>query len=156
MSLYGRLRTVERGQMRFEPNLRSNLDEADRVYNGINALIDRHIASRQIEAPPPSVYEPVWTPDAEPQSLDLVDAGVAAIVWATGFTPDWSYVQLPIFDGTGYPVHQRGVTSVSGAYVLGLPWLWTWGSGRFLSVGRDAEFLVRSEMSRRLGLGMAA
>ena len=152
MSLYGRLRAVEQGKMLFAPNLRANLDEADRVYNGINALIDRHIAAKGIEAPPPSVYAPVWTPDAEPTTLDLIDAGVSAIVWATGFTPDWSYVQLPIFDGTGYPVHRRGVTSVPGVYVLGLPWLWTWGSGRFLSVGRDAEFLVQSETARRMGL----
>jgi putative flavoprotein involved in K+ transport len=156
MALYGRLQTVERGQMIFEPNLRTNLDEADRVYNGINALIDRHIAANGIEAPAASVYEPVWAPDNEPLSLDLVDAGVGAVIWSTGFTPDWSYVQLPIFDGTGYPVHQRGVTPVPGAYVLGLPWLWTWGSGRFLSVGRDAEFLVRSETARQRGVGKAA
>ena len=50
--------------------------------------------------------------------------------------------RLPIFDGNGYPVHRRGVTAVDGVYVLGLPWLWTWGSGRFLSVGRDAEHVV--------------
>jgi putative flavoprotein involved in K+ transport len=156
MALYGRLRTVERGRMMFEPNLRANLDGADRVYNGINALIDRHIAANAIEAPPASVYEPVWAPDSEPLSLDLAEAEVGAIVWATGFTPDWSYVQLPIFDGTGYPVHQRGVTPVPGVYVLGLPWLWTWGSGRFLSVGRDADFLVRSELVRRVGKARAA
>ena len=142
--------------MMFQPNLRAHLDEADRVYNGINALIDRHIAANGIAAPAASVYEPVWSPDGEPLSLDLAEAGVGAIVWATGFTPDWSYVRLPIFDGTGYPVHQRGVTPVTGAYVLGLPWLWTWGSGRFLSVGRDAEFLVRSEMTRRVGKVEAA
>jgi putative flavoprotein involved in K+ transport len=156
MSLYGRLRTVEQGRMVFAPNLRANLDEADRVYNGINALIDGYIAAQGIEAPPGSVYQPVWTPESEPLSLDLVAADVSAIVWATGFTPDWSYVHLPIFDGTGYPVHRRGITAVSGVYVLGLPWLWTWGSGRFLSVGRDAEFLVLSEMARRVGLGAAA
>ena len=69
-------------------------------------------------------------------------AASALIVWATGFTPDWSYVRLPIFDGSGYPVNRRGVTSVPGVFVLGLPWLWTWGSGRFLSVGRDAESVV--------------
>jgi putative flavoprotein involved in K+ transport len=40
------------------------------------------------------------------------------------------------------------VTSVPGAYVLGLPWLWTWGSGRFLSVGRDAEHVVQEEALR--------
>ena len=135
--------------MKFEPNLKANLDGADRVYNGINALIDRHIEAKGIAAPPGGVYAPVWEPAEEPTELDLVAAGVSAIVWATGFTPDWSYVQAPIFDGTGYPVHRRGVTSVPGLYVLGLPWLWTWGSGRFLSVGRDAEFLVGREMARQ-------
>jgi putative flavoprotein involved in K+ transport len=143
MSLYGRLKEVANGQMMFEPNLEANLDGADRVYNGINALIDRYIADKGIEAPPSSVYEPVWKPRNEPEALDLVASGVAAIVWATGFTPDWSYVRLPIFDGSGYPVNRRGVTSVPGMFVLGLPWLWTWGSGRFLSVGRDAEHVVQ-------------
>jgi putative flavoprotein involved in K+ transport len=143
MSLYGRLKDVANGRMIFEPNLEANLDGADRVYNGINALIDRYIADKGIEAPPGSVYEPVWTPHEEPEALDLVASGVAAIVWATGFTPDWSYVRLPIFDGSGYPVNRRGVTSVPGVFVLGLPWLWTWGSGRFLSVGRDAEHVVQ-------------
>ena len=46
MSLYGRLKDVRDGRMVFEPNLKANLDEADRVYNGINALIDRHIAGK--------------------------------------------------------------------------------------------------------------
>jgi putative flavoprotein involved in K+ transport len=146
MRLYGRLNDVRSGRMIFEPNLAANLDAADRVYNGINALIDRHIAEKGVAAPPPSVYTPVWTPAAEPRALDLADVG--SIVWATGFTPDWSYVNLPIFDGTGYPVHRRGVTGVDGVYVIGLPWLWTWGSGRFLSVGRDAEHLVAREVRR--------
>ena len=108
MSLYGRLKDVRDGRMVFKPNLKANLDEADRVYNGINALIDRHVVSKAIEAPPGSVYEPVWTPDEEPGALDLAASGVGAIVWATGLTPDWSYVQLPIFDGSGYPVNRRG------------------------------------------------
>jgi putative flavoprotein involved in K+ transport len=76
-------------------------------------------------------------------------------VWATGFTPDWSYVRLPIFDGSGYPMNRRGVTSVPGAFVLGLPWLWTWGSGCFLSVGRDAESVV-GHWVQALGMVSAA
>jgi putative flavoprotein involved in K+ transport len=153
MKLYGRLDDVRSGRMIFAPNLAAHLDAADRVYNGINALIDRHIAAKGIAAPPPSVYAPLWTPDAEPTELDL--SGIGAIVWSTGFTPDWSYARLPVFDGTGYPVHRRGVTGVAGAYVVGLPWLWTWGSGRFLSVGRDAEFVVAHE-TRRLAAAAEA
>lgn len=142
MSLYGRMSGVAAGKMLFSPNLKDNLDAADRVYNGINALIDRHIAEKGIDAPPASVYMPLWEPSSEPVELDLKVENVTSVIWATGFSPDWSYVGLPIFDGTGYPVQQRGVTGIDGVYVLGLPWLWTWGSGRFLAVGKDAEHVV--------------
>lgn len=153
MALYGRMVGVAAGKMLFEPNLKSNLDGADRVYNGINALIDGHIADNGIDAPPGGQYRPLWEPGSEPTELDLEAEGVASVIWATGFTPDWSYVGLPIFDGSGYPVQQRGVTGVDGLYVLGLPWLWTWGSGRFLAVGKDAEYVVdhlamRAEQTR--------
>ena len=49
---------------------------------------------------------------------------------------------MPVFDGAGYRTHARGVTAVDGLYVLGLPWLHTWGSGRFAGIARDAEFLA--------------
>lgn len=142
MALYGRMEGVSNGRMLFAANLKSNLDNADRVYNGINALIDRHIAEKGIDAPPASVYTPLWEPEGEPAELDLKAEGITSVIWATGFSPDWSYVGLPIFDGTGYPVQRRGVTGIDGVYVLGLPWLWTWGSGRFLAVGKDAEHVV--------------
>ncbi|QND46307.1 MSMEG_0569 family flavin-dependent oxidoreductase (plasmid) [Rhizobium lusitanum] len=148
MALYGRMSGVSNGKMLFEPNLKANLDGADRVYNGINALIDRHIAANNIDAPAGSPYVPLWEPEIEPTEIDLVAEGVGAVIWATGFRPDWSFVALPIFDGTGYPVHRHGVTSVDGAYVLGMPWLWTWGSGRFLSVGKDAEYVVGQLVER--------
>ena len=59
-------------------------------------------------------------------------------------------VALPIFDGRGYPVHRRGVSSVDGLYFLGLPWLHTWGSGRFSGVAVDATYLAE-RIERRLG-----
>ncbi|EJL58651.1 flavin-dependent oxidoreductase, MSMEG_0569 family [Rhizobium sp. CF122] len=142
MALYGRMSGVSAGRMLFEPNLKANLDGADRVYNSINALIDRHIAEKNIKAPDGSTYTPIWEPETEITDLDLKAAGITSVIWATGFSPDWSFVGLPIFDGNAYPVHRRGVTAVDGIYVLGLPWLWTWGSGRFLSVGKDAEHVV--------------
>jgi putative flavoprotein involved in K+ transport len=51
-------------------------------------------------------------------------------------------VHLPVFTGRGAPSHLRGVTAVPGLYFLGLPWLHTWGSGRFASVARDAAHLA--------------
>ena len=141
MALHGRLRDIAAGQLHFADDLAANLDAADRSYNGICDLIDRHIAEHGIAAPPGVHYTPVWRPGPHGPSLDPAAAGITGIVWGTGFRSDWSWVDLPIFDGTGYPTHRRGVTSLPGVYVLGLPWLNSWGSGRFEAVGRDAAYI---------------
>ena len=142
MVLHGRLTAVERGEARFAGDLAANLDAADATYNRINATIDAWIERTGAAAPPPAPpYEPVWRPPRTgPTSLPLAD--VSAVVWCTGFRTDWSWVEVPAFDGTGYPVHHRGVTTVPGLYVIGLPWLHTWGSGRFAGIARDAEHLA--------------
>ena len=64
------------------------------------------------------------------------------MIWCIGFKPDFGWVDAPIFNGRGQPVHHRGVTPQPGLYVLGLPWLHTWGSGRFSGVARDALYLA--------------
>jgi putative flavoprotein involved in K+ transport len=141
MALYGRLTDIQNGTLRFAEDLAKNLDNADRVYNGICGLIDDHIARNAIDAPASPHYQPVWQPADTPTELDPAKHGVSTVIWTTGFRADWSWVDLPIFDGAGYPTHRRGVTSMDGVYVLGLPWLYTWGSGRFVGVGRDAAFI---------------
>jgi putative flavoprotein involved in K+ transport len=145
MSLHGLLLAVEDGVARFADDLRTNLDAADETYNRINAGIDRWIGSQGIATDEgPSAYEPVWQPPAgPPEPLDLAAAGIASVIWCTGFRPNWSWVDVPFLDETGYPDHVRGVVSrTPGLFVLGLPWLHTWGSGRFAGVARDAEHVA--------------
>ncbi|GAB4058739.1 MSMEG_0569 family flavin-dependent oxidoreductase [Uliginosibacterium sediminicola] len=142
MELFGRLEDFDGTQLRFAENLAANLEHGDSIYNGINASIDKYIAKQGIDAPAGSVYVPVWQPAAERAVLDPVAAGITSIVWCIGFTPDFSWVDLPVFNGRGYPGHVRGVTRQPGLYFLGLPWLHTWGSGRFSGVARDAQFLA--------------
>jgi putative flavoprotein involved in K+ transport len=142
MKLYGRLTDISNDGMHFKDDLVKNLDAADAVYNGICALIDRHIEAAGLDAPVGAHYQSVWQPDSQLEILDAIAAGITSIIWSTGFRSDWSFVELPIFDATGYPAHRRGITSMQGVYVLGMPWLWTWGSGRFLGVGKDAEYVV--------------
>jgi putative flavoprotein involved in K+ transport len=142
MELYGRLQDLRNGALHFAPNLIENLDSADKTFNGINAGIDAFIEKNGISAPPGSRYEPVWAPDGERTSLDLDASGIGSIVWCIGFTPDFSWLDAPVFNGRGYPAHTRGVTPVDGIYFVGLPWLYTWGSGRFSGVARDAEHVV--------------
>lgn len=155
MKLYGALEGFEQGVVTFDDRLEARLDEADKTYNGINAAIDHYIAEKGLTAPPPSVYEPVWKPEDAGTLLDLAAAGVTSIIWCIGFRPDFGWLDAPVFNGRGQPVHRRGVTRVPGIYFLGLPWLHTWGSGRFSGVARDAEYIaVRIE--RALGDARAA
>jgi putative flavoprotein involved in K+ transport len=141
MNLHGRLDGVDGGELVFADDLEANLDAADAVYNGINELIDAHIEARGIAAGEPSRYEPVWRPD-DYRGSRLPGGELAAVVWATGFTRDYRWLHAPVFDGAGHPQHLRGVTPVPGLYFVGLPWLHTWGSGRFAGLERDAAYLA--------------
>jgi len=146
MRLHGMLESGQGSRVRFLPTLTDALDDADRVYNSIARDIDAHIESEGLDAPPPSRYEPVWEPGPDGEEaareLDLAAEGVTSVVWAIGYRPDYRWIGAGVFDGAGRPVHTRGVTSVPGLYVLGVPWLHTWGSGRFLGIARDAEHLA--------------
>ncbi|HKO51701.1 MAG TPA: MSMEG_0569 family flavin-dependent oxidoreductase [Polyangiaceae bacterium] len=142
MELYGPLTTVKAGIASFRPELKQNLDGADAVYRSINRTIDAFIEKQRIDAPIEADYTPPWEPPHEPEALDLVSAGISAIVFCAGFAADFSWVKAPVLDSRGFPLHERGVTDTEGLYFIGLPWLHTWGSGRFSGVGRDAEYIV--------------
>ncbi|MCM3895857.1 MSMEG_0569 family flavin-dependent oxidoreductase [Gordonia sputi] len=144
MRLYGSLTGGKDSGLTFAPTLRSALDKADSVYNSICADIDRYIDAHEIQAPSPSRYEPVWQPDAEPTDLDLIESGVTSIVWAIGFRPDYRWIEASAFDGGGRPMQTRGITQVPGLSFIGLPWMHTWGSGRFLGIDADAKYVADS------------
>jgi putative flavoprotein involved in K+ transport len=153
MELYGLLKGLEGDVLQFAPDLRANLDHADRIYNGINASIDKYIAAHGIDAPTGSVYTPVWEPAAERTTLNLRQAGITSVVWCIGFQPDFGWLDAPVFNGRGQPGHVRGVTAVPGLYFIGLPWLHTWGSGRFSGVARDALYLAEQIEARASAAG---
>jgi putative flavoprotein involved in K+ transport len=156
MKLYGMLAGVEDETIRFADDLKANLDAADAGYLKIRKQIDDYIAAAGVDAPPGAPYAPVWQPPEGAGLLDCDAAGVNTVIWCTGFRPDWRWIDLPAFNGEGYPLHHRGVSRLDGLYVVGLPWLTTWGSGRFLGVARDVEFVVEHLASRRLRPAQAA
>jgi putative flavoprotein involved in K+ transport len=142
MRLYGVLDGGRGARLTCRPTLTRSLDKADSVYNSICGDIDRYIESEGVNAPAGRRYAPCWVPGSDPVELDMAAAGVTSIIWAIGYRPDYQWVKVGVFDGTGHPTHTRGVTAVPGLYFLGLPWLHTWGSGRFLGIARDAEHIV--------------
>jgi putative flavoprotein involved in K+ transport len=92
---------------------------------------------------PPEVRTPIL-------ELDLHDRGISAVIWASGYRYDFGWVQLPIFDGAGRPVHRRGVTPCPGVYFLGLQLLSGVKSSFIYGVGADAVHLT-GEISSRDG-----
>lgn len=143
MHLHGRLLSLSADRIHFGDDLGASLDHADAVYCRIRGQIDQWIAQQGIDAPQEPPYTPCWQPPpGEDPGLDVDRGGLAAVIWSMGYRSDFSWIDVPVFDGSGQPAHDRGVTSSPGLYFIGLPWLHTWGSGRFCGVADDAEHLA--------------
>ena len=142
MKLYGTLADGKDAALRFEASLTDALDHADSVYNSICADIDAYIEREGITAPEATRYQSVWASESDPTALDLAAEGVTSIVWAIGYRPDYRWIEASAFDGAGRPMQNRGITSVAGLSFIGLPWMHTWGSGRFLGIDRDARHVA--------------
>ena len=152
MKLHGRLRSISDNKLlELQDDLQHNLDRADAVAENIKRNIDMFIEKEQIEAPIEPPYRPVWQPEDPELSLDLAAANIQTVIWSTGFGTDFSWIDIPVFNGGGYPSHDRGITSVSGCYFIGLPWLHTWGSARFSGVARDANYIAEHITLRAKG-----
>jgi hypothetical protein len=96
-------------------NLVALLDEAD-AYVARNALdLPEEPDARQLDPDPECMTDPIL-------ELDLAKAGITSIVWATGYTVDYSWLKVDAFDERGRPKHQRGVSAEPGIYFLGVPW----------------------------------
>ena len=81
--------------------------------------------------------------------IDAKEKNITSVIWCTGFTPDYSWLKIDCLDERGRPIHKRGVSNQEGLFFLGLNWLHTWGSGRFLSVADDAEYVV-SQIAQKI------
>ena len=145
MELFGQMTEFDGENLLFKPNLADNLKKADDTYNNINARIDSWIEQQGITTEEgPSRYQPVWEVPEERTHLNLAESGITSIIWCIGFRPDFSWLDAAVFNGQGHPCHDRGITSEPGLYFIGLPWLHTWGSGRFGGVKQDAEYLCNA------------
>lgn len=151
VDLYGSLADMSGSEVTFLPDLAKNLDDADKSYVGIREQIDSYIAKNGIEAPIEPRFEKVWQPETERTSLDLQEAGITSVLWAIGFRPDYSWIEADVFNERGKPLFKRGVTAQKGLHFIGLGWLNTWGSGRFLGIEEDSRYLadqVAAQMSK--------
>lgn len=90
------------------------------------------------------------TKGGQPQLDDGRVLNVASVIWCTGFVTDYSWIDLPVFDDYGYPIHKRGVVeSRPGLYFMGLLFQSALASALIVGVGKDAEYVAEHIGSRQ-------
>ncbi|MBD2836741.1 NAD(P)-binding domain-containing protein [Pseudomonas sp. JM0905a] len=146
MTLVGLTKSFNDGVVTFQTDLADNLARGDENYLSLLDAADAYIARNGLDLPeepearrtfpePECVSNPIL-------ELDLAEAGVTSIIWATGYSVDFSWLQVNAFDANGKPKHQRGVSSEPGIYFLGLPWLSRRGSTFIWGVWHDAKHIA--------------
>lgn len=146
MILLGRAEAFEDGVMRFAPDLADNiakgdanylsvLDEADAFVTRNGLDLPQELEARVIGPDPGCMTHPIL-------ALNVAEAGIGSIIWATGFTVDYGWLQVDAFDAKGKPKHQRGVSTEPGIYFLGLPWQSRRGSTFIWGVWHDAKYIA--------------
>jgi len=134
------------GVLRFAPDLADNIARGDANYLSVLDEADAYAARNGLDLPSEPAAR-IFDPDPEcltnpVRALDLAQAGVTAIIWATGFALDFSWLKVNAFDEKGRPRHQRGVSAEPGVYFLGLPWQSRRGSAFIWGVWHDARYLA--------------
>lgn len=153
MTLLGRTERFEDGAMVFAPDLAANIARGDANYLSVLDEADAYVARHGLDLP----SEPgarVFDPDpgcvTDPVlRLDLAEAGIASIIWATGYALDFGWLKVDSFDANGRPQHRRGVSAEPGLYFLGLPWLSRRGSTFIWGVWHDAKYLAEHIAAQR-------
>jgi putative flavoprotein involved in K+ transport len=142
LTLLGRPTAIDGERLKMSPGLSALLAMTEQAFDErFRPLIDRFVEKAGIDAPP---YERTLSSFEPPElaEIDLAGAGISTVIWATGYRPDFGWIDLPIFDAIGFPRHQRGVTDVPGLYFLGLHWQHTQASATLIGPRLDAPHLL--------------
>jgi putative flavoprotein involved in K+ transport len=149
VTLLGRVTELDSATVKLARDLHKNLAAADQWEANLVAKIDNYIEQHELAIPQEML--PQFTGGfAQPErdELDLRQANVGSVIWATGHSFDFSIVRLPVFDAGGYPIQQRGVTSYPGLYFVGLPWMHNAKSGLLFGVSEDAAYITFDIIAR--------
>jgi len=147
ITLLGLTTSYENGVLKFADDLARNITRGDTNFLSVLNEADEFIEQNNLDLPLESQAHMLGPmPDAAVnpiRELDLAQVGITTILWATGYSLDYTWLQVPgAINDLGKPAHQRGVSSAHGIYFLGLPWLSRRGSAFIWGVWHDAKFLA--------------
>jgi len=146
ITLLGRLQSVREGVLHFAADLKQSLAYGDAAYEALLDKVDGHVLQEGLSCPdepearakypdPPCVSVPI-------RELDMRRADLGSVIWATGYSFDFSWLELPVLGPRGEPKHDRGIAALPGIYFLGLPWLSKMNSSFLSGAAGDAARLA--------------
>ncbi|QYX57326.1 NAD(P)/FAD-dependent oxidoreductase [Roseovarius sp. SCSIO 43702] len=146
VTLLGRTEGYDNGTLTFADDLQRNVANGDANYLAVLREADAYAERMGLDLPEePEAHEIGPDPECLRNpilSLDIEKAGITSIIWATGFTLDYGWLEVDTFDERGRPVHERGISREPGVYFLGLPWQSRRGSAFIWGVWHDAKFIA--------------
>jgi putative flavoprotein involved in K+ transport len=139
----GRLAGIQDGKAQFSGSLRNQCDLADLKMNRLLDRIDAWATENglDVDTDPPHRLEPTRIEHAPPVGLDLTSGEIRTVIWATGFRPDYSWLEVPVLDRKGHIRHDGGVVEAPGMYLMGIPFLRRRKSTLIDGAGDDARDL---------------
>jgi len=141
--LAGRVAGLRDGKALFSGSLANQAALSDLKMNRLLDAIDDWAARQGLDGliRPPRRFAPTRIEASPPLSLDLEKEGIRTVLWATGFRPDHSWLDVPVFDRKGRIRHDGGVTEAPGLYLMGMPFLRRRKSALIDGAGEDAREL---------------
>ena len=146
ITLVGITQGYQDGVLTFQEGLAENIAQGDADYFEVLREADAYIEQNGLDLPPePDAWKLLEDPECLKNPilrLNLAEAGISTIIWATGFKVDYSWMDIDTFDEQGYPIHKRGISAEKGIYFLGLPNLTNRSSSFIWGVWHDARYIA--------------
>jgi putative flavoprotein involved in K+ transport len=157
VEVVGRLVGLSQDKAQFSGGLQNQCAMSDLKMNRMLGVIDTWVAEHRQEDrfAPPCRYAPTRIERNIKLGLDLHDRGIGSVIWATGYRPDYSWLDAPVFDRKGRLLHDGGVVQAPGMYVMGLPFLRRRKSS-FIDGAADDAAELAAHLSDRLQRTAAA
>jgi putative flavoprotein involved in K+ transport len=152
VTLVGRLAAIRDGRALFSGSLRNKCELADLKLDRLLDTIDEWATASGADdsAPAPHRFEPTVVPQPPQLDLDLESGVVKTIIWATGFRPDYSWLEVDVLDAKGMVRHDGGVVDDSpGMYLIGTPFLRRRKSS-FIDGARDDAYDLAAALAAHL------
>jgi putative flavoprotein involved in K+ transport len=145
VQIVGRLATVRDKVALFSGSLRNKCELADLKLGRLLNTIDEWATTNGLDdsVPPPHRFEPTVVPSSPTLMLDVERSGITTVLWASGFRPDYSWLDVDVLDAKGMIRHDGGVmTDAPGMYLIGMPFLRRRNSSFIDGACDDAQDLV--------------